>query len=118
MSPSLQDKEKARFARIKRVYGLTKEQYYQLNTGFCPICLRDWSDTVRPCIDHDHVSQEVRGLLCTYCNHRVVGKHRNVELLRRVVDYLSSEKRGWIIPPKKKRKKRPNKNGPRSKRTK
>ena len=99
-------KERARWQRILRVYGLTKEQYEELNNGVCPICLRLFDDNVRPVIDHDHVSGEVRGILCFYCNHRVVGRHRNSDALRRVCDYLDAPRRGWIVPKRKKRKKR------------
>lgn len=103
----MDSKEKARWARIKRVYGLSKEQYDKLDTGVCVVCLRPWSSSVRPCIDHDHATGEVRGLLCFYCNHRVVGRHRDPDLIYRVYDYLSQPRRGWIVPPKKKKKRKP-----------
>lgn len=99
-------KEKARWTRIKRVYGLTKEQYDALDEGYCPICIRPWGGTVRPCIDHDHVSGEVRGLLCIWCNRRVVGRFRDPMVAYRVFEYLKADRRGWVIPPKKKRKKK------------
>lgn len=99
-------REAARWARILRVYGLTKEQYDELDKGYCPICLRAWDDRVRPCVDHDHVSGEVRGLLCIWCNRRAVGNFRDGALVRRVADYLDEPRRGWIVPKKKRRKKR------------
>lgn len=115
MSQSLQEKkDRARWTRIKRVYGLSKEQYDELNTGSCPICLRSFGSGVTPVIDHDHVSGDVRGVLCQYCNHRIVGRHRDPDLLRRVADYLSTPTRGWIVPPKKRKKRK--KNGTRTKR--
>ena len=101
----IEKKERARWARIKRVYGLTREQYDELNTGTCPSCLRLFSDNIRPVIDHDHKTGEVRGLLCFYCNHRVVGRHRDADLMYRVATYLS-RRTGHIVPPKKKRKER------------
>lgn len=103
MTPE-EKKEKARWARIKRVYGLEKEQYDKLNTGSCPICLRDWTDLVRPCVDHDHVSGDVRGIVCLYCNHRLIGRHRDSAVLRRIADYLDRPRRGWIVPKKKRKK--------------
>jgi len=98
-------KEKARWSRILRVYGITKEQYDSLDLGYCPICLRKWSATIKPCVDHDHVSGEIRGLLCLYCNHRIVGRHRDADMLVRVSDYLR-QKTGWIVPKKKKKKRK------------
>jgi hypothetical protein len=51
--------------RIKR-YGLTDEEYRQLvarQKGRCAICGRK-----ELCIDHNHNTGKVRGLLCGRCN--------------------------------------------------
>lgn len=112
MTPE-EKKEKARWQRIFRVYGITKEQYQELDSGKCYICLRPWSDTVKPCVDHDHSTGEVRGLLCFYCNHRLVGRHRDGDLVQRIADYLKEPRRGWIVPKKKpKRRSRKGTEGP------
>lgn len=103
MTPE-EKKDRARWARIFRTYGLTKEQYNKLDTGGCPICLRNWSDDVKPVVDHDHVAAKVRGIVCRYCNHRRIGHHRDADLVLRIAKYL----RGPFhleMPPKKKRKK-------------
>jgi hypothetical protein len=95
-------KEKARWARILKVYGLTQKKYYELDLGYCPICLRNWGGTVQPVIDHDHVEKLVRGLVCRYCNHRRIGHHRDADLVERIAKYL----RGpftLVMPPKKKK---------------
>lgn len=96
---------KARWKRIERVYGLTEQQYNELDEGFCPVCLRPWSDNVRPVVDHDHVTGFVRGILCFFCNHRVVGRHRDGNMLHRAADYLLRSVK-YKVPQKKKRKKR------------
>lgn len=94
---------------IRRVYGLTPEQYQELydkQQGKCPICLRHQDEfPQRLSVDHNHKTNEVRGLLCRYCNHRVVGRHTDPDLLRRVADYLENHT-GWFVPPKKRRKRR------------
>jgi hypothetical protein len=94
-------REKARWARIKRVYGLEKEDYARLDTGKCPICLRAFGAAVRPVIDHDHKDGSIRGILCFYCNHRVVGRHRDSDLIYRVYEYLAAPRLGYIVPKKK-----------------
>lgn len=60
-------KEVAKWRVIKRKYNLTKDQYNHMFTqqgGMCAIC------TLRPikCVDHDHSTGKVRGLLCMGCN--------------------------------------------------
>lgn len=116
MCQNCQDKkEKARWSRIKRVYGITKEQYDELDDGKCYVCQREWSPTVRPCVDHDHKTGEVRGLLCIYCNRYRVGKFRDPDVVYRIYEYLRRNRKGWIVPPKKK-KKRSTKNGSKTRR--
>lgn len=99
-------KEAARWARIKRVYGISKEQFDEMDLGHCPICLRDWSDNVRPVVDHDHVSGFVRGLLCIYCNRYRVGRFRDHDIVFRIAEYLKSARRQWIVPKKKRKRKK------------
>jgi len=110
MPLSPEAKEKARWSRILRVYGITREQYNELDLGYCPICLSEWSDSVRPCVDHDHKTGRVRGLLCIYCNRYCVGNFRDSVLVERIASYLRGAdlRPEWIVPPKpkKKRKKR------------
>lgn len=98
-------KEKARWQRILRTYGLSQEQYKELDKGHCPICLREWSETVHPVVDHDHVANLVRGIVCRYCNHRRIGHHRDADLVQRIADYLRGPF-SLLMPPKKKRKRK------------
>lgn len=56
-----------------RRYGLTKESYEALaaaQENRCAICGTDKPGTRRKlwCVDHDHVSGAIRGLLCQQCN--------------------------------------------------
>lgn len=56
-----------RKARILKDYGLTWKQYKSLVADGCMIC----GTHTRLCVDHDHKTGEVRGILCTPCNRRV-----------------------------------------------
>lgn len=101
--------EITRRCRLKRMYGITVEQYETLLTkqnNSCAICKRHESEfKTRLAVDHNHKTGAIRGLLCNYCNHRVIGRHTDGELLRRMADYIEQET-GWFVPPKKRRKKR------------
>lgn len=99
-------KERARWQRILRVYGITKEQYMELDKGYCPICLKHWDDRTRPCVDHDHTTGDIRGILCLYCNRYRVGNFRDPDLVYRIYEYLASPRKGWIAPKKKRQKKK------------
>jgi hypothetical protein len=55
-------------AKLMRTYGISLEQYQALATkqgGRCAICK---TATKRLVVDHDHKSNQVRGLLCAQCN--------------------------------------------------
>src|SRR6185503_2649221 len=97
---------------IKR-FGITEEQYDVLlreQEERCGVCRRKASEfKSRLCVDHDHWTGQIRGLLCTYCNRRIVGRHRlgsGHELLKAAYEYLTKEYPGWIVPPKIKKKRR------------
>jgi hypothetical protein len=53
-----------------RKYGITEAEWdalFTMQEGRCVICAVDLA-TVKACVDHDHVTGEVRGLLCNVCN--------------------------------------------------
>jgi recombination endonuclease VII len=76
---------------VERVYNLSAKEYgriFRAQDGRCAICL-GIPRTVRLAVDHDHKTGEVRGLLCSRCNHELLGAaHDSVNILRRAVKYL------------------------------
>ena len=88
---------------LMSTYGITLEQYDELfhkQDGCCYICLRHQDEfKKRLCVDHNHKTLEIRGLLCDYCNRRVIGRHTNPEILKRASEYLA-QGTGWFTPPR------------------
>jgi hypothetical protein len=81
-----------RIKRICKKYGLTEEQWHRLLLAcrsHCPLCVKPFSSTRLPCVDHDHVSGLVRGLVCTACNYELGTHHDNAEWFSRCADYLN-----------------------------
>lgn len=107
--------EKRREGHLRRTYGITLIQYNELleRQGHrCGVCNRTDEELGQTLsVDHNHATGAIRGLLCTYCNRYVVGRHKEGTLLSAAGRYLSSEYTGWFVPPKKKkrRKKTPTK---------
>jgi hypothetical protein len=61
--------------------------------GKCKLCFKTPETTKRPlCVDHDHVTGEVRGLLCYGCN-RLMVLIDNEELLKRALAYARKIKK-------------------------
>jgi len=77
--------------KIKYRYGLTPDTYAEILTGqnnLCAICKTD-SDLV---IDHDHVTNKVRGFLCNNCNVALGMFKDSVMLLKSGIKYLMDAK--------------------------
>ena len=80
--------------RLKMKYGLTEAQVGKmrvLQNNACAICLRT-PPAIVLCVDHDHHTKRVRGLLCRFCNHKRIGRDRMTPAIlhRRIADYLES----------------------------
>lgn len=79
-------------ARVVRVYGLAPGEYEQLlafQGGTCAIPTCNASGKrKRLAVDHDHVTGEVRGLLCGPHNYELLGKYAGD--LQAGLDYLNN----------------------------
>lgn len=103
----LEAKLQKRDSYLKRYYGMSLQDYKIMldkQDGKCYICQRNAEEfTKNLCVDHDHKTGEVRGLLCNYCNKYLVGRHRDPKIIYRIYEYLSQPRPGFIVPKKKKR---------------
>ena len=82
---------------LKRLYGLTPEQYEDMlrkQLGRCAIC---FTPHVRRrgvnnfAIDHDHSTGRIRGLLCHNCNRGLGHFQDSVALLLNAMEYLGQQ---------------------------
>lgn len=94
----------AHLAHIAREYGLAPEDYAELirrQDGRCAIC-RARPNSERLAVDHDHATGLVRGLLCSRCNHDLLGAaHDSTTLLESALAYLTEPPTtGRWVPPK------------------
>ena len=68
---SVSAKEYRKFWQIRKLYGLTREQYEEklkAQGNRCAICQRVLS---KPHLDHDHTTNQLRDALCNNCNAAV-----------------------------------------------
>lgn len=76
---------------MKYRYGLTIKAYEELleDVGYeCPICNRSHYEGALV-VDHDHITNEVRGVLCRTCNSGIGFLGDDIELLEKAIQYLS-----------------------------
>jgi hypothetical protein len=79
-------------------YGIDEEYFealYQAFRGRCGICgyplkreVRGKGTEGRACIDHDHKTGNIRGILCHRCNSGLGLFRDSVELLQKAKEYL------------------------------
>lgn len=87
---------RSRKNNLKYIYNLTLDDYdrmLEIQGGGCAIC-----GTTVPgkgknhkksfCVDHDHESGEIRGLLCNSCNRAIGLMYDNLEIVKSAVTYL------------------------------
>jgi hypothetical protein len=82
-----QVKKSAEKSRLKRKYNLTFEQVESMRLeqqNLCAICKIEPAEH----IDHNHITNEVRQLLCNNCNSLLGMAKENIDILRSAVDYI------------------------------
>ena len=80
-------KQTCRKNKLKRLYGLSIEQYEQmllLQNGLCLLCINP-----AEVVDHCHNTNKVRGLLCHACNKGLGHFKDNIETLEKAIKYLN-----------------------------
>jgi hypothetical protein len=92
--------EKCRAGFIKRKYGITIEDYQNMlvkQNNVCAICFKEdmtiEANSMRLkglCIDHCHVTNKVRGLLCNKCNPMIGYSKDSIKLLESAISYLKA----------------------------
>jgi hypothetical protein len=89
---------------LKRKFGITPEEYVTLleaQNGLCALCgkppsesLTDNRGRTKPplCVDHDHDTGEIRGLLHYECNAALGLLGDSVEIVQMALEYLRDHK--------------------------
>jgi hypothetical protein len=75
-----------------RHYGLTKEDYERMlveQAGICAICELPDPSGKALAVDHNHVTNEVRGLLCENCNRAIGLLKDSAYRCARAAEYLN-----------------------------
>lgn len=83
-------------AYLRLRYKMTEDDYLALfiqHEGKCAICKTHQDDlSKRLCIDHDHETGKIRGLLCHNCNTGIGNLRDSIALLTEATKYLIKHK--------------------------
>lgn len=81
--------------RLQYFYGITEETYQQILKSQdykCLICERKDSELSKKlAVDHNHITGEIRGLLCDRCNRGLGLFKDDVETLSKAIRYLNKK---------------------------
>lgn len=79
---------------LMRMYGISLEEHNQMfeeQNGLCYLCNKPGDGRWKKlCVDHDHETGKVRKLLCRSCNTALGQVGDNIELLTKMIEYLSN----------------------------
>lgn len=78
-------------ANLKHKYGLTVEEHQALFKKAeysCMICKQPRN---KLCVDHNHETGKVRGILCHNCNAALGLLDENIEVIKTMIKYLEEE---------------------------
>jgi hypothetical protein len=91
------NREYRKFWQIRKLYGLTREQYEAKlvsQKNCCAICQREMS---KPHIDHDHATKQLRDALCNNCNAAVGYVGESISTAESLVVYLKKWKGSCLL---------------------
>jgi hypothetical protein len=89
MTTPLHDRTERQLAR----YGVTPEAWHaelEACNYRCCLCLRPFSTTRLPCVEHCHADGMWRGIACTDCNYKLGLDHDDAEWYERAAAYLKN----------------------------
>lgn len=74
---------------LLKAHGLTDDDYLKMvdeRSGRCDLC----QEVAKLCVDHDHKTMRIRGLLCSHCNLALGFFRDRPEVAARVPAYLAA----------------------------
>lgn len=80
---------KDRTRNLKRKFSMSLDDYSKLfnsQLGVCKVCLKPSDKTLH--VDHNHLTGEIRGLLCQRCNHTIGLLEEDPDLVMKMYEYL------------------------------
>jgi hypothetical protein len=89
-----------KISELKRVYSITMDDYNKLlvtQDGKCAICRQFETRskngvTFALCVDHNHKTKQLRGLLCQKHNHAIGMFYEDINRLLSAIEYLRAER--------------------------
>ena len=79
---------------LKHRYNLSLNDWLDIwkkQDGKCAVCGKAFENPSNACIDHNHITGKVRGLLCKKCNIAIGFFDENINSMERAIKYIQKE---------------------------
>jgi hypothetical protein len=76
---------------LKAKYGITRKEFdvmLEAQEGKCAICGTDEPGGKGWCVEHNHLTKVVRGIVCNNCNVMIGMADEDIVILQAAIDYL------------------------------
>jgi len=83
--------------QLKSRFGITIDEFNHMKAtqdNRCPGCMRLLEPKLKPAVDHDHETGEIREVLCLNCNTILGSAHDNIRTLGNLIKYLRKHGKG------------------------
>jgi len=90
-----ENREKVNSTAIYGRLGITGEQRYKIieaHGNKCDVCQCELLESKLACVDHDHATGVIRGILCHNCNRALGLLKDNEVIIQRLVEYLRASR--------------------------
>ena len=81
--------------KLRRKYKLTLDDWWSMYAAqeyHCACCERKYNtDGTALCVDHNHTTGKIRGLLCDQCNTAIGMVQDNTNILKNMINYLGEK---------------------------
>jgi len=84
--------EKVKFKSKVGAYGISVDEFYTMiekQNNCCAICSKPLNLKKHTHIDHDHITNKVRGILCHCCNTAIGLFKEDRIVMQKAIEYLS-----------------------------
>lgn len=91
--------EYTRKIHLRHNHDLSCENWLKIwesQDGKCAICGKKFKKSSNAYVDHNHKTGEIRGLLCMKCNFAIGLLNDDLELMKKVIEYLQERGNGKI----------------------
>jgi len=90
-------KNEHRNNQLKTDFNITLDEYNEIllkQNNKCAICGKSKNGNKVMCVDHDHNTGKIRGLLCSRCNLGIGSFTDDIDLLKKAIKYLENNGNG------------------------